>query len=75
MVTCHMDSAQAYVWRLQNFVLGEHILKPSAENPTPVKVRLFFYLTIYYSSFPLTACVCVLQRRELFASFDKKDTF
>ncbi|XP_062115284.1 U3 small nucleolar RNA-associated protein 21 homolog [Humulus lupulus] len=37
VVTCHMDTAQAYVWRLQNFVLGEHILKPSAENPTPVK--------------------------------------
>ncbi|EXC12813.1 Uncharacterized WD repeat-containing protein [Morus notabilis] len=37
VVTCHMDTPQAYVWRLQNFVLGEHILKPSAENPTPVK--------------------------------------
>ncbi|PON81318.1 Guanine nucleotide-binding protein, beta subunit [Trema orientale] len=37
VVTCHVDTAQAYVWRLQNFVLGEHILKPSAESPTPVK--------------------------------------
>ncbi|GAB2278180.1 hypothetical protein Dimus_012874 [Dionaea muscipula] len=37
VVTCHMDTAQAYVWRLQNFVLGEHILNPSAEIPTPVK--------------------------------------
>ncbi|KAM6570579.1 hypothetical protein CsatB_018564 [Cannabis sativa] len=37
VVTCHMDTPQAYVWRLQNFVLGEHILKPSAESPTPVK--------------------------------------
>ncbi|XP_057730966.1 uncharacterized protein LOC130946304 [Arachis stenosperma] len=37
VVTCHMDTAQAYVWRLQNFVLGEHILNPCPENPTPVK--------------------------------------
>lgn len=37
VVTCHMDTSQAYVWRLQNFVLGEHILTPSAENQTPVK--------------------------------------
>ncbi|XP_019447943.1 PREDICTED: WD repeat-containing protein 36 [Lupinus angustifolius] len=37
VVTCHMDTAQAYVWRLQNFVLGEHILNPRPENPTPVK--------------------------------------
>ncbi|KAJ7961683.1 WD40 repeat [Quillaja saponaria] len=37
VVTCHMDTTQAYVWRLQNFVLGEHILTPSPENPTPVK--------------------------------------
>ena len=37
VVTCDMDTAQAYVWRLQTFVLGEHILKPSAKNPTPVK--------------------------------------
>jgi len=34
-----MDTAKAYVWRLQNFVLGEHILNPCPENPTPVKVR------------------------------------
>ncbi|GAB4849172.1 hypothetical protein Ancab_003982 [Ancistrocladus abbreviatus] len=37
VVTCHMDTAQAYVWRLQNFVLGEHILHPSGENQTAVK--------------------------------------
>ncbi|XP_015881797.3 uncharacterized protein LOC107417678 [Ziziphus jujuba] len=37
VVTCHMDTEQAYVWRLQNFVLGEHVLKPCPENPTPVK--------------------------------------
>ncbi|XP_020963736.1 WD repeat-containing protein 36 [Arachis ipaensis] len=37
VVTCHMDTAQTYVWRLQNFVLGEHILNPCPENPTPVK--------------------------------------
>jgi U3 small nucleolar RNA-associated protein 21 len=35
VVTCHMDTAQAYVWRLQNFVLGEHILTP--EHQTPIK--------------------------------------
>ncbi|KAL5540737.1 hypothetical protein UlMin_044060, partial [Ulmus minor] len=37
VVTCHMDTAEAYVWRLQNFVLGEHILKPCADEPMPVK--------------------------------------
>lgn len=37
VVTCHMDTPRAYVWRLQNFVLGEHILTPCPENPTPVK--------------------------------------
>ncbi|KAK3023814.1 hypothetical protein RJ639_044738 [Escallonia herrerae] len=37
VVTCHMDTAQAYVWRLQNFVIGEHILTPSSENQTAVK--------------------------------------
>ncbi|KAL3647151.1 hypothetical protein CASFOL_008119 [Castilleja foliolosa] len=35
VVTCHMDTAQAYVWRLQNFVIGEHILSP--EDKKPVK--------------------------------------
>ncbi|GFP84289.1 U3 small nucleolar RNA-associated protein 21 homolog [Phtheirospermum japonicum] len=35
VVTCHMDTAQAYVWRLQNFVIGEHILSP--EDTQPVK--------------------------------------
>ncbi|XP_039138391.1 WD repeat-containing protein 36 [Dioscorea cayenensis subsp. rotundata] len=38
VVTCHMDTTKAYVWRLQNYVLGEHILTPSADNQTPVKV-------------------------------------
>ncbi|KAK9106301.1 hypothetical protein Syun_022312 [Stephania yunnanensis] len=38
VVTCHMDTPRAYVWRLQNFVLGEHILTPCPENQTPVKV-------------------------------------
>ncbi|WCJ34926.1 transducin family protein / WD-40 repeat family protein [Euphorbia peplus] len=37
VVTCHTDTSQAYVWRLQNFVLGEHILRPSEEIPTAVK--------------------------------------
>ncbi|KAJ8748657.1 hypothetical protein K2173_008102 [Erythroxylum novogranatense] len=39
VVTCHVDTAQGYVWRIQNFVLGEHVLRPCPENPTPVKVR------------------------------------
>lgn len=43
VVTCHMDTEQAYIWRLQNFVLGEHILKPCPENPTPVKVEILIY--------------------------------
>lgn len=54
VVTCHMDTAQAYVWRLQNFVLGEHILNPCPENPSPVKVRnsssLIFFCATYFSS-------------------------
>ncbi|KAK8506349.1 hypothetical protein V6N12_034085 [Hibiscus sabdariffa] len=37
VVTCHMGTEQAYVWRLQNFVIGEHILRPRPENPTPLK--------------------------------------
>ncbi|KAK1276546.1 hypothetical protein QJS04_geneDACA004157 [Acorus gramineus] len=37
VVTCHMDTPRAYVWRIQNFVLGEHILTPSPDNQTPVK--------------------------------------
>ncbi|KAG6475125.1 hypothetical protein ZIOFF_064343 [Zingiber officinale] len=37
VVTCHMDTPQAYVWRLQNFVIGEHILSPSADIQTPIK--------------------------------------
>ncbi|KAL3832965.1 hypothetical protein ACJIZ3_007701 [Penstemon smallii] len=37
VVTCHVDTSQAYVWRLQNFVIGEHILSPRPDDPTPVK--------------------------------------
>uniref|UniRef100_A0A0D6QUZ2 Uncharacterized protein n=1 Tax=Araucaria cunninghamii TaxID=56994 RepID=A0A0D6QUZ2_ARACU len=37
VVTCHLDDPCAYTWRLQNFVIGEHILRPSCEIPTPVK--------------------------------------
>lgn len=37
VVTCHVDTPRAYVWRLQNFVLGEHILTPSAETEAPIK--------------------------------------
>ncbi|KAJ1260095.1 hypothetical protein BS78_10G205900 [Paspalum vaginatum] len=37
VVTCHMDAPQAYVWRLQNFVIGEHILTPSSATVTPIK--------------------------------------
>nr|BAJ94341.1 predicted protein [Hordeum vulgare subsp. vulgare] len=38
VVTCHMDTSKAYVWRLQNFVIGEHILTPSSETESPIKV-------------------------------------
>ncbi len=38
VVTCHMDESVAYTWSLQNFVIGEHVLKPSPDNPAPVKV-------------------------------------
>ncbi|KAK9049733.1 hypothetical protein SSX86_031298 [Deinandra increscens subsp. villosa] len=37
VVTCHMDTPHAYVWRLQNFVLGEHILTPTIDIQAPVK--------------------------------------
>lgn len=37
VVTCHMDTEQAYVWRLQNFVIGEHILRPCTEKSAPIK--------------------------------------
>ncbi|KAF9597469.1 hypothetical protein IFM89_018915 [Coptis chinensis] len=37
VVTCHMDTPRAYVWRLQNFVLGEHILTPCCDDQKPVK--------------------------------------
>lgn len=51
MVTCHMDTAQAYVWRLQNFVLGEHILNPCPENPTSVKVRFSIFFAFSFMIF------------------------
>lgn len=54
-----MDTAQAYVWRLQNFVLGEHILKPRPENPSPVKVRISIYFNTAH--FFVTLVVNVLQ--------------
>uniref|UniRef100_A0A0E0LDY3 Uncharacterized protein n=1 Tax=Oryza punctata TaxID=4537 RepID=A0A0E0LDY3_ORYPU len=38
VVTCHTDTPQAYVWRLQNFVIGEHILTPSSGSKSPIKV-------------------------------------
>lgn len=38
VVTCHMDTPHAYIWRLQNFVLGEHILTPTTDIQAPVKV-------------------------------------
>ena len=44
VVTCHMDTPHAYVWRLQNFVLGEHILTPSADVQTPVKVMVYLLI-------------------------------
>jgi len=47
VVTCHMDTPQAYVWRLQNFVIGEHILTPSSGTETPIKVMLVFVVCIY----------------------------
>ncbi|KAL4591371.1 hypothetical protein LXL04_004332 [Taraxacum kok-saghyz] len=37
VVTCHIDTPHAYVWRLQNFVLGEHILTPTTDIQTPIK--------------------------------------
>nr|XP_043610060.1 U3 small nucleolar RNA-associated protein 21 homolog [Erigeron canadensis] len=37
VVTCHRDTPHAYVWRLQNFVLGEHILTPSTDIKAPIK--------------------------------------
>lgn len=46
VVTCHMDTSDAYVWRLQNFVLGEHILSPSEDNKTPVKVKILCHLLL-----------------------------
>lgn len=56
-----MDTAQAYVWRLQNFVIGEHILKPCPENPTPVKVILLVYRTILHFN-ALLLCYYYLKR-------------
>ncbi|KAH7352308.1 hypothetical protein KP509_19G039200 [Ceratopteris richardii] len=37
VVTCHVDDTVAYTWRLQNFVIGEQILKPTASNCGAVK--------------------------------------
>lgn len=70
VVTCHMDTPRAYVWRLQNFVIGEHVLKPCPDNPTPVKVLLlspcslffwpsapFLMLWIQFSKFFVCPCI------------------
>lgn len=53
VVTCHMDTTKAYVWRLQNYVLGEHILTPSADNQTPVKVCFDIFLESAFTCFLL----------------------
>ena len=44
VVTAHADDSAAYTWRLQNFCLGEHVLRPPSDAkkgalaalPTPV---------------------------------------
>jgi hypothetical protein len=38
IVTCHLDESAAYSWRLQKFAVGKHVLRPSSDVPTPVKV-------------------------------------
>jgi U3 small nucleolar RNA-associated protein 21 len=47
VVTCHTDTPQAYVWRLQNFVIGEHILTPSSGSKSPIKVMHVFLNCMY----------------------------
>jgi U3 small nucleolar RNA-associated protein 21 len=47
VVTCHVDTPKAYVWRLQNFVIGEHILTPSSGSQSPIKVMLVFVIIMY----------------------------
>lgn len=37
IVTCHSDHTAAYSWRIQNYAIGEHVLKPSSGSPTPIK--------------------------------------
>jgi len=79
VVTCHMDTAQAYVWRLQNFVLGEHILNPCPENPTPVKVRnstsfnIFCFLTIISFKEDMCKLLCLVPVLLLQIPFIKKN--
>jgi U3 small nucleolar RNA-associated protein 21 len=38
VVTCHEDDPQAYTWRLQNYVIGEHVLQAPGGVPSPVRV-------------------------------------
>lgn len=37
VVTCHDGQKSAYTWRLQNFVIGEHVLQPPGGESTPIK--------------------------------------
>eukprot|EP00897_Mesotaenium_endlicherianum_P007094 jgi/Mesen1/6412/ME000329S05575 len=37
VITCHEGDPAAYTWRLRNFVIGDHILRPVGGDPTPVK--------------------------------------
>ena len=52
VVTCHVDESVAYSWRLQNYVIGEHVLKPTVENCGSVNVRIcniFTYINDLYT--------------------------
>jgi hypothetical protein len=35
VITCHQGSPAAYTWRLQNFTLGEHVLRPPPDDALP----------------------------------------
>ncbi|GAQ79609.1 WD repeat-containing protein [Klebsormidium nitens] len=37
VVTCHEGDPQAYTWRLQNYVIGEHVLRAPGGTPSPVR--------------------------------------
>eukprot|EP00898_Chlorokybus_atmophyticus_P000527 jgi/Chlat1/1475/Chrsp12S02073 len=34
-VTAHEHDGNVYTWRVQNFVIGEHVLRPQGDNPSP----------------------------------------